>query len=491
MYSVRKRLMIILAVGFAVLIAVTGYYVFDLLNERVTQEFDQALLTKARAFVAMTESEDGQIELDYHAAHMPEYEREEDPEYFQFWLDDGRMLLRSAQLEKSGTDLPFDLEKSGAPYYRDTTLPDGRSGRCVQLAYVPRESKDGDEPKTDDEEHIGEASTTLGVVVVVARDRKSLDSMLGAISSVIVGAGLIAALIAVLLVWRALVTGFRPIHRIADQVEALDAESLGARVALDQTPKELAPIVDQLNALLDRIRAVFERERRFTANVAHELRTPISELRSLAEVGREFPEDRQAVFQFFGDVSDVAEQMEGVIADLLLLARCHAGVEHVELSDVGLADTVASAWKPFAARAEKRGLRFDWDIAPDLVVKSDRSKLGIIFGNVLGNAVNYARPDAEIRCVAVRTGDTFVIDVTNAAARLSADELRSLTEPFWRKDEARSAAEHAGLGLSVVAELATLLGLGVQFDQTADGLFRVRLRGRAQPAARLEKLSSA
>ncbi len=114
------------------------------------------------------------------------------------------------------------------------------------------------------------------------------------------------------------------------QVRSLDADSLHTRVALVETPREVAPIVDQLNGLLDRLDDSFARERRFTGNVAHELRTPIAELRTLAEVGKKWPEDTASVVGFFEDVNDVAGRMETVIADLLLLARCEAGVERVE-----------------------------------------------------------------------------------------------------------------------------------------------------------------
>ncbi|MHC4492683.1 MAG: sensor histidine kinase, partial [Planctomycetota bacterium] len=170
---------------------------------------------------------------------------------------------------------------------------------------------------------------------------------------------------------------------------------------------------------------------------------------------------------------------EGMVRDLLLLARCQAGVESAVSSPTILRDVITSTWSKVAPHASVPGLRFHLELPEDLVVESDPGKLAIVFTNVFGNAVSYSRPHSEIRCVGTRNGSTFRLDITNVADPLSPADLENLAEPFWRKDEARSSAEHAGLGLSVVSALARILRLDVGFDQDRDGTFRVRLSGRA------------
>ena len=90
MYSVRRRMMLVLVAGFAVLILGGGAYVSDLLGDQATDEFDTALLAKASALVALTELEAGSIELDYSAD--PDFERDDKPDYFQYWLDNGKVI---------------------------------------------------------------------------------------------------------------------------------------------------------------------------------------------------------------------------------------------------------------------------------------------------------------------------------------------------------------------------------------------------------------
>ncbi len=483
MTSIRTRLLVVLAAGFAVLIGGTGLWLASHLREQVTAEFDVALLAKARVLQALTEQEDGQIELDYEPAAFPEFEREETPEYFQFWLEDGKLLLTSKRLRGN---LPRAEPTPTAPLIRDAELPDGRPGRIVQLAFEAGSTLDMGEVDPEDlrSAEAAAAAKLPGLILVVARSRERLDGQIGGIFFAILGAAFVTILLATLFVWRALAVGLKPLDAIAGQVRQLDAERLGSRVGLPMTPEELKPIVGQLNALLERLHLSFERERRFAGNVAHELRTPIAELRALAEVGGRWPDDEEAVARFFDDVESIAGRMEGVVADLLLLARCQAGIETVERSPVSLREALLVAWSRRAADAAVTGLTFEADVRTDLVIDSDASKLGILLANVFGNAVSYTLPGGDVRCVARQTGGRFHLEVSNPAEALSEAELSHLTEPFWRKDDARSSANHAGLGLAVVSEIATLLGWTVAFSQEAADTFCVRFEGPARAAAK-------
>lgn len=461
MHSIRRRLMLVLSIGFAAVIGVTALYLETILRKHETEEFDVALLAEARALVALTgEDEEGIVEFEYAPEWMPQFERKDRPDYFQIWLDDGTALPmgRSGSLPP-GQELARTAALSMEPESRDVTLPDGRSGRAVQFAFVPRADNPG----------VERAAGGRTFVLMVARGRESLDRLVASMRLSIFSAGGVAVLLAVVLVWRALASGLKPIQAIAAQVQALHAENLGARVAAPEAPSELAPIVHQLNALLARLEASFERERRFAGHVAHELRTPIAELRSLAEVGGKWPEDLASTRRYFADVHDIAGRMERVVVDLLLLARCHAGVEKAQCRAVRLRQVVES--QPGAVRVEI-------DVPPDLVVDSDPGKLSLIVSNLLDNALSYAVPGGPIRCVATARDSRFVLDVVNPAERLTEEDLKNLAEPFWRKDRARSPEGHSGLGLSLVTALAGLLGLEVEFSQDGEGRFRARVGGR-------------
>ncbi len=474
MYSVRRRLMLVLALGFTGLLAGATYYVHRVLRDRLTEQFDLALVAKSRALEALTESEDGRIELDYHPEHFPWFERKDSPDVFQFWLDDGRVLMRSKGL---GRDLPRAPVPSTEPLARDVELPDGRTGRAVEWAWMPRAATDRKAAAVSGVPPKDAPPPPRGVVLAVAVDRAPLDDAIRGAGLAILGVAGLAAGLAILLVWRALIAGFRPIEQIADRVRSLDAERLDAPIDVPHTPAELAPFVDQLNALLARLRASFDRERRFTGNVAHELRTPIAELRALADVASRWPGDPASQARFFEDVRAISGRMEGLVGDLFLLARCQAGVEKVSGSPTPLRRAVESAWASAGSRSSERGLAFRLDVPPELVIESDPQKLSMILNNLLGNANSYALAHTEVVCSAARTEGGFRLDITNRADPLAPDDLDRITEPFWRKDASRTSDEHAGLGLALVAALASLLRLRVRFSQDGGGTFRATLEG--------------
>lgn len=478
-YSLRRRLTLVLALGFTAVILVAGAGLMPALRATATAQFDTALLAKARAMEALTEQEAGHIEFDYKPKLAPEFEREDAPEYFEFWLDDGSVLLRSRRLE---VDLPRDGATPTAPVVRDLELPDGRPGRVVLLSFVPGKHKDIGDPH-DDPTEPGITMPLRGLVLAMARDRIALDATLAGMQWSVLLAGLAAVALAALLAWRALAAGFRPITTIAAQVGELHADSLSGRVSPAQLPSEIAPVVDQLNALLSRLNTSFTRQRQFADNLAHEMRTPIAELRSLAAVGARWPEDQAAVVGYFGDVSAIAGRMDGIVADLLLLARCRAGVEHATRFPLHLRQLVTTTWGRLADRASARGLRLTMRVPHDLVVASDPGKLGIMIANLFDNAVTYAREGSEVECRATRTAAGVELELRNAAEPLAASELASVAEPFWRKDQARAGDRHVGLGLALVSALGALLQVRIVFTQDEDSTFSVRLIGLAPASA--------
>jgi len=170
--------------------------------------------------------------------------------------------------------------------------------------------------------HVAEGLATA--ILVVARDREDLDALIRLLNvSFSVVAAVLMAAIAVL-VGALLRFGLRPLDEVSRQVETLDAESLDVRIRVPSPPAEIVPVIARLNALLQRLEEAFERERRLSSDVAHELRTPIAELRSIGEVAARWPGNRESVARFFADVREIALQMERIVVHLLLaLATLH------------------------------------------------------------------------------------------------------------------------------------------------------------------------
>lgn len=488
MRSIRRRLIVPLLLGSCLLTLAAGLLLSSLISRRLRAEFDHALLAKARALVTLTRQEAGEVEIDFADEHMPEFSAPAGPEYFELWLADGTVLERSRSL--GARDLPRFPLLANEPLFRDLRLPDGRPGRLVEIAFVPQIEDDDHawaEQRLDPTAPLLD-SRLRAAVLSTARGRQDLDALIRSLYAASAGVAALLASALGLLVHISIRHGLGPLHEIGRQVEALDAERLDLRIRTQTPTLELVPVVERLNALLARLQTAFERERRFSSDIAHELRTPITELRSLAEVGARWPEDRDLVQSFFADVEAIARQMERIVVNLLSLARCDRGVEIFERTEVRLRELIEEAWGRYASEAEERGLTFALDARPPLTVVSDRGKLILILANLFSNAVTYSPAGSTISCSATVTDGTLEIEIANPAPLLEPADLPLLFERFWRKDPARADSLHAGLGLPLAQAFAELLGLGLTAELDGGSRLVLRLRGPVEVAAPLEEV---
>ena len=438
-------------------------------------DFDQSLETKARALMTLTEQDASGVELEFADEYMPEFEREEEPEYFQLWIDDRTVLERSRSL---GTiDLPLLQPRVPEPRFADLKLPDGRNGRLVQIDFVPQ-LDDDDGPDVDVRLDRTKALAGTGrhvASIAVARSRENLDARIT--SLVLWLGGFVAAFLSVMawLISTELRTGLRPLEIVARQIRELDAESLNGRIGTSSEPKELVPLVNYLNDLLNRLHLALVRERTLSSNLAHELRTPIAELRNLAEVGARWPGDTSKVREYFKDSREIAGQMERIVVHLLSLSRLEARIEVADKSPFFLAPLVQDCWQKVSGRAAERAMSLCLDPADDCVVETDRDKLEIVITNLLSNAIVHGQEGHDIRCsIAQETGHAK-LTLANRSDELVESDLPHLFDRFWRKDAARSNSEHGGLGLSIVHGLAQLLDIEVQVGLEPTGIFHVSL----------------
>jgi two-component system sensor histidine kinase QseC len=277
------------------------------------------------------------------------------------------------------------------------------------------------------------------------------------------------------LVRMALRIGLRPLDEVRHQVAQLDASSLTTGVQVHTQTSELQPVIAQLNTLLRRLDAAFARERQFSSDVAHELRTPLAELRTLTEVGMRWPDDTHAVTQYFADARAIGLHMEQIVVSLLTLTRCEAGRQQVRLHPVNLRELVDASWAIVARLAEDKALTFQCAVPATCCVMSDGDLLRTVLNNLLNNAVTYSPPQSTVHCVATADGVTLHLTIRNPTEGLTPEDIPHIFERFWRKDPARQVGDHSGLGLAIVKALSELLNLKVHACLDAEHDFAISI----------------
>ena len=473
MKSIRRELTIQILAGALVLLFVAGSIFFAAIYQQLTGDFDRMLDAEADVLARNAERKNSTIVWDVPDAYQTGSRETSDPAYCQLFLEDGTVAGLSKTL---GVDNLPRLDGRGHAIW-NARLPDGRRGRLVQKLFIPAADNSESQTVTEDPREqtfaIPEAMNPPDVrlVLVVARSREKLDRVIRTLGF---AGGAVAVLLScglALLVRRAIARGLRPIDEMNSQIAAIAPDALATRLAVAEPPVELAAIETAVNRLLDRVQGAFERERRFSSDLAHELRTPIAELRAACEVGARWPDDAENARQFFQDTQASALHLEKLVATMLTLSRCENGTAPVETRRIGVQALVRECWRHSAASAEEKKLRFDERIAPDLIVECDEDKLAVILRNLLENAVAHSEPDTVVECRA----DATELRLTNTAKDLDRADLAHIFDRFWRKDAARTDRTHSGLGLSIARNLCELLGLRLSVDLREGRRFEARL----------------
>lgn len=464
--SLQSRLLIRTLTATTLVLCIAGVLVFALTRSMLLRDFDHAMESKARAMTALVEEERGRIELELKDGDMPEFSRRTRPEYYELRLADGAFAARSPSLVghlQDGISAP-DHEMT----LQTVTLPDGRPGRIVMIRFIPR-SEDEDKGKSG----TGPQAIRTPVVLAVARDTLDLDHTLAHIRFVLISIGAITVLTISSLLAGVVRAGLRPLRELATQIAALNETILSARLSIKDVPSELDAVVERLNELLAGLEKAFTRERTLTADVAHELRTPLAGLRSTLEVTLTKERDCPAYKEALANSLLIARQMQEMVDNLLTLARAESGQLRCEMQPLDITALARESWKPFAARAAARSISVHWLGPLSCVVLTDREKLLHVLRNLLENAVSYANDGGEILLETAGSDGEGQITIANTGCTLSKQETVHVFDRFWRKDPSRrDTGVHSGLGLALAKRITELLGGTIRADADG-GAFRV------------------
>ncbi len=275
MNSLNRR--IVFAVGLVVLTlsVISGIALYTAVRHALVKEFDDSLTHIAISLEAMIETNGRSIETEMAEKEFPLFSRVSRPDYYQVYDADGTSLEKSARMGPHSLSYDRRLTQSGT--CRSVVLPDGRRGRVVSVEFSPL---------VDPEAVVASAEPGIStpLSLVVGRDTLDLDRTLSHIGWLIVWITMVAIAAGLLSASWAARIGLAPLNSTAKAISKVDGSNLTTAIVIPNAPAEIAPIVDQLNRLLIRIDGLIHREREFSANIAHELRTPLSGLRSAIEV---------------------------------------------------------------------------------------------------------------------------------------------------------------------------------------------------------------
>ncbi len=494
MRSLQNRLLVGAGVVVALGLTVSSIIIYSVAASTLYREFDNTLQGRARALAALTEYTEDGLEFDFVESDFAEFSRHEQPQYFQLWQADGSVLGRSPSLLEE--NLARDSLQPDEVRFAAITLPDGRNGRQVSLAFCPKieveEPEDEDDQEESEvnngsEEHEALAGnqidglTNRAVTVSVAMETGAIDrslASLGILLTVVGGAAVVVCLALLAFVVRRILA---PFHRVSAEIERINEQTLDARLDIRSVPLEVVPIVERLNGLFKRLESAFNRERAFSSDVAHELRTPLAGLRSTVEVCRSKHRSSAEYCEALDVCLQICDQAQGMVETLLVISQVESGRALTHTQSIRLEELLRQCWEPFAADAAAKRLRDRWQLAEPCEMKTDRDKLSVVIRNILENAVSHSDAGGEVSVSTQLQNGSVRLCVENSGNRLAGDQVDHVFQRFWRGDVARTdTGKHAGLGLPLAERLTGLLGGDVRVECEGT-IFRVLLEMPVQP----------
>lgn len=299
--------------------------------------------------------------------------------------------------------------------------------------------------------------------IQIAVDRSHDEALLGAYKHWLWLALGLAVLICPLVGHRIASRGIRPVREISRTAERTGSQNLKARIEPAGYPVELATLAQTFNAMLDRLEDAFARLSRFSADIAHELRTPVNNIRGEAEVtlsrGRSVEEYREALASCLEESGRLSELIES----LLFLARAESPGTHLVREPVDVATELERLREYYEAPAADAGVALSVDAEPSIVAEVDRVLLQRAVSNVVENALDHTPAGGSVR-LSARLGDGSVrIQISDTGSGIPTADVPHVLDRFYRADSARSSrGGHMGLGLAIVKAIADLHGGSVE-----------------------------
>lgn len=270
--------------------------------------------------------------------------------------------------------------------------------------------------------------------------------------------------IAILVAWSAVRWGHKPIRRANEKIRAITSSKLYMRLDPQEVPIELEETIASFNAMLGRIEEGYAQLANVSADIAHELRTPVTNLTTQTEVAvgqtRSVDEYREILYSNLEEFGHLSR----MINDMLFLAQTESAPDDLHLETVNLTETIQGLFEYFEAWVEDQGvsLQLKGRAAP---IRADREMLRRALSNLFSNAIRYTPRGETVTVRLSQNEQTTTISVENPGEKISAEELPRLFNRFYRGDPSRQRkGDGAGLGLAIVKSIVEAHGGKVRVE---------------------------
>jgi len=452
-FSIKRRITVAVVATELILVVCLLLLASSIIRSNAIRSFDAALHGKAMSITALVRyTEEVHPKLHFDSTLLPGV-TEGIPDLYYIETVDGKPLatskpppptLSSAKENRSVWDFSLD----GVPF------------RAFQLHDVPVLDSEEDEPTTP---------VTLNVIYA-ASTRDMNRSLVRALGGVLLG-GLLLLVISAYASIQSIERGLRPLSELTSSANLISAADWNLKISPSTVNVvEIAPLARALSGMVETLHAAFQQQRDFTSNAAHELKTPVtilkSTLQSLLQEPRTNDVYREGITEALFDLA----RLEDLLHSMLRLARADqqaATQERRKLCAVDVVGTCQAAIARLASLAHKQGAVISLSAPTEVLpVRAEPEDLEIVWANLIENAIRYSQPNSEVKITAARQNGFVLVAVEDEGIGIPATELSKVFERFHRGDHSRSR-QGGGYGLGLAIAKAFVESYGGSISATA------------------------
>jgi len=415
-------------------IAVTHYFA----NSVASFPYDQALREHVTAISRQIKFVEGRPQIALSGSARALLRSDEiDSVYFHVLAPGGKLLAGDKELPAVAAGQPLARSEPGEVYFRD----DDYNGQDLRVAYMYMA-----------EPNMARERWLLVEVGETMEKRSQLSNKI--IASVILPQFVIIPL-AVVLVWFGLSQGLRPLTRLRERIEARREADLSP-IAARRVPEELRPLTEAFNAMLARMHHNMDVQRRFIADAAHQMRTPLTGLKTQAQQAMRESDPAQ-LRHALTQIATSVDRASHLANQLLALARAEAS-EHSQqaLVPLDLDQLLREIVETWVVRALDRRIDLGYEPAGAANILGNAFLLCEMINNLIDNALRYTPAEGRVTCRVVAQGDFVVLEIEDSGIGISDTDAQLVFDRFYRVDG--TGVEGSGLGLAIVREIAELHG---------------------------------
>lgn len=313
----------------------------------------------------------------------------------------------------------------------------------------------------------GLASSVERIRLTIALDTQHHNHFMQVLRQQLAIYVVVATLLSGLLGWWAARSGLAPLRIMKERALRVTAHKLDQRMPIEAVPVEMAELANSLNTMLERLELDFAKLMDFSSDLAHELRTPISNLLTQTQVSLSQRRDPDTYRDILASNAEELQRLARMVSDMLFLAKTDHGIELPNRESISLEAEVASLLDFYDAVAEEKEVCLR--VVGTGAVAGDRLMIRRAISNLLSNALRHSRPRSEIEVTINSLKNGTALCVTNTGDAIAALDLPRLFDRFYRVDKARThpSSDGAGLGLAITKAIMLAHDGSVSVTSTA------------------------